>query len=69
VTTTFKVPDMTCGHCKATVEKALLDVDGVRTASVDLDTKSVVIDHGDAVTHETLSDAIDAAGYSVATVG
>lgn len=63
------VPDMSCAHCKTTVETALLAVDGVREASVDLDSKTVVIEHVDAVNDATLRGAIDAAGYSVAPGG
>jgi copper chaperone CopZ len=47
------------------VEQALLAVEGVQGASVDLATKTAVVEHGDTVDHETLRGAVDAAGYSV----
>lgn len=36
------VPDMSCGHCKASIKKAVADAGGV--AQVDLDTKQVTVD-------------------------
>ena len=62
------VPDMSCGHCKATVEKALLTVEGVERASVDLETKTVSVDHVDSVSEDLLRAAVSEAGYSVAEV-
>lgn len=64
----FSVPDMSCGHCKATVEKALLKVDGVERASVDLETKTVSVEHADSVSVDTLRGAVTESGYSVAEV-
>lgn len=68
MTRVLSVPDMSCGHCKATVESALLAVDGVQRASVDLDAKTVSVDHADSVSEDTLRGAVTAAGYSVAEV-
>ena len=39
---TLIVPDMSCGHCKATIEKAVADAGG--TAQVDLGSKQVTVD-------------------------
>lgn len=36
------VPDMSCGHCKSTIEKAIAEAGG--TAQVDLDSKQVTVD-------------------------
>ncbi|MFP5352737.1 MAG: heavy-metal-associated domain-containing protein [Actinomycetota bacterium] len=68
MTRVLRVPDMSCGHCKATVEQALLTVEGVERASVDLGSKTVSVEHGDAVSEEALREAVSAAGYSVAEV-
>ena len=64
----LKVPDMSCGHCKATVEKALLTVEGVERATVDLEAKTVSVDHADSVSEDTLRSAVTQAGYSVTEV-
>jgi copper chaperone len=39
------VPDISCGHCEATVKQALLPLAGVRAVSVDLPTKAVTVDY------------------------
>lgn len=41
--TTFSVPDMTCGHCKAAVEAAIASVDADATVAVDLATRTVAV--------------------------
>ncbi len=33
----FSVPDMTCGHCKKTIEEAINKLDGNAKIEVDLD--------------------------------
>jgi len=42
--TKLNIPDMTCGHCKAAVEKAVASVDACAKVAVDLDTRTVEID-------------------------
>ena len=66
MTRVLSVPDMSCGHCKATVEKALRAVDGVERASVDLEAKTVAVEHSDSVSEDVLRGAVTEAGYSVA---
>ena len=68
MTTELMVPDMSCGHCKATVEKALMSVDGVDRAAVDLESKTVTVEHTDTVSQDVLRGAVSEAGYSVAEV-
>ncbi|GAB6153574.1 hypothetical protein JCM17380_23240 [Desulfosporosinus burensis] len=59
----IKIEGMTCGHCKGSVEKALLKVPGVTRAEVDLAQKqAVVIGTADRT---SLAKAIDEAGYRV----
>lgn len=59
----LKIEGMTCGHCKGSVEKALLKVPGVTQAEVDLANKqAVVIGTAD---RSSLAKAIDEAGYRV----
>ena len=63
---TLKVEGMSCGHCKAAVEKALKETNGVRDAEVNLTSKSVDVtyDH-DRVDRAGLVKAIEDAGYDV----
>lgn len=64
-TITYRVPGMTCGHCKAAVEGELAGVRGVERAVADLETKLVTV-AGDDLSDETLGAAIAEAGYEVA---
>jgi len=59
--TTLNVPGMTCGHCKATVEKAVAGVDTGATVNVDLDARSISVES--AVSDAALIDALKVAGY------
>jgi len=40
----FTVPEITCGHCKETIEKTL-NTPGVSNVNVDVDTKAVSLIH------------------------
>jgi len=64
--TTLPVIGMTCNHCKASVESALSEVEGVRSASVSLEQNQVTVQHED-VARERLVDAIEEIGYDVPT--
>lgn len=39
----LNVPDMTCGHCKAAVEKAIIDLDSAADVRVDLPSRTVEV--------------------------
>ena len=39
--TTLSIPDMSCGHCKAAIERALSEVPG--TVTVDLDARAATV--------------------------
>ncbi len=63
----FHVPEVSCGHCKSTIEGALGPVAGVLTATVDLSSKEVAVDFDESVTDRaTLVRTIESAGYEVA---
>lgn len=59
--TTLHVPDMTCGHCKASVEQALSALPGSGQITVDLAAKTVTTT-GPAPAASLLS-ALDAIGF------
>lgn len=62
------VEGMSCGHCKAAVEKALKAVDGVENAAVDLQNKSAEVELNKEVDNDTLTKAVTDAGYEVIEV-
>lgn len=62
---TMRVSGMTCKHCKETVEKALLGVSGVISATVHLEEGLVDITAVPGVLPEAMQQAVEAADYAV----
>ena len=62
-TTTYSVPEISCGHCKATIEEAVHALGSVDSVDVDVDSKTVTVQGGDS---HAIEAAIEAAGYDVA---
>lgn len=60
---TYTIEGMTCNHCRMSAEKALQNVEGVTSASVDLATKKAVITG--SATEEALRKAIDEIGFEL----
>ena len=64
---TLKVPDMSCGHCKAAVEGELNKLSGVEHSSADVENGTVAVRYDEGkVSTEDLKGAIEEAGYTVA---
>ena len=59
----FSVSGMTCAACSAHVEKAVAAVPGVREVSVSLLTNSMAVEYGAPATAQSISAAVEAAGY------
>ena len=64
----FKVQDMTCGGCAASVRKAFSRVPGVSAVNADPATKDVVVEAAPEVSREAVIAAINTAGYREITV-
>lgn len=66
---TFKVTDMTCGGCAASITRAVTRVPGVSAVDANPSSKDVVVAVTPDVSRETIIAAITAAGYTqIATV-
>jgi len=63
---TLSIPGIKCGHCVATIEAALNDLDGVSRVNIDLHNKSAQIDAN--VPIERVIETIQSAGYQVDSV-
>ncbi len=61
----LNVPDMSCGHCTATIDKAITAIDPTAKVSCDLATHTVEVESD--LSERTLSEAIREAGYDVKT--
>jgi uncharacterized membrane protein YraQ (UPF0718 family)/copper chaperone CopZ len=58
---TIKVPDMTCQHCKMTITDALTEMPGIRSVSIDLNTREVSVEA--ALDRQAIVDRIRQKGY------
>lgn len=57
----FHVPDMSCGHCKAAIERAMTEADRSAVLSFDMAARSVEIDSG--IGAERVQAVLAEAGY------
>ena len=66
-TTTLSVPDISCGHCKSSIEGAVSALTGVDTVEVAIDAKTVDLTFDDSeVALDAIIDVIEEQGYDVA---
>ena len=66
-TRTLSVPDISCGHCKSSIEDAVGPLVGVELVEVAIDERTVAIDFdGTDGTFVAIVDAIEGQGYEVA---
>lgn len=65
-TRTYSVPGISCGHCKSAIEGELTPLDGVESALVDIDAKTVTV--VGEISEADVRTAVDEAGYEVASV-
>lgn len=61
--TTILVEGMSCNHCKLTVEKNLLAIEGVKEVEVDLPSGQVKIG-GNGIDGQKIANRINELGYS-----
>jgi P-type Cu+ transporter len=61
----FTVEGMTCGHCEASVVKAVRTIDGVADAEASHENKTLVVTHDGAVDLETVRAKVNEAGYRI----
>lgn len=63
---TLSVPDVSCGHCKSSIEGAVGPLDGVELVRVAIDDRTVAVDYdGTDETFAAIVAAIEEQGYEV----
>ncbi|MEZ5174934.1 MAG: heavy-metal-associated domain-containing protein [Acidimicrobiia bacterium] len=66
-TVILSVPDISCDHCKRSIEGAVAPLEGVASAEVSIGDRTVaVVFDADKVTVADIIEAIDTQGYEVA---
>ncbi|MER9953139.1 MULTISPECIES: heavy-metal-associated domain-containing protein [unclassified Mesorhizobium] len=57
----LRVPDMSCGHCASTIEKAVKSVDPTAQVAIDLGSSTVAVET--KADETAIRDVIKSAGY------
>ena len=66
-TLTLNVPDISCGHCKSSIEGAVSELAGISKVEVSIEDRTVDVAFEDASVDRTaIVDAIEGQGYEVA---
>lgn len=63
----FSVPEMSCSHCRASIEKAMLDADAGTDLSFDMEAREVEVDS--TLTTADVIATIKDAGYEASLLG
>ena len=61
----FTVPEISCGHCKDTIESTLKNVESIESVSVDIEKKSVEVISSSDLDMMNVSQLLDEQGYTV----
>lgn len=68
MTKTMKIEGMMCGHCEATVKKALEAIEGVNSAEVSHEAGTAVVELSGEVQDEVLQKAVEDKDYKVLSI-
>ncbi len=63
--TKFTVPEISCGHCKETIESIINSLENVETVNVDINQKSVEVNSSSNLDLSLVSSMLDEQGYTV----
>ncbi len=61
----FKVPEISCEHCKNTIETILNNENNINSAFVDIEKKEVLINSDTEVSISGIGTLLDDHGYTV----
>lgn len=59
----FRVPDISCQHCINAITKEVTALSGVQQVQINLNDKTVTVEHAPQVTTAQIVAAINEAGY------
>tara|TARA_B100001758_G_scaffold44063_1_gene35116 strand:- start:1538 stop:1747 length:210 start_codon:yes stop_codon:yes gene_type:complete len=63
--TKFNVPEISCGHCKETIESTVNNIESVVSVAVDIEQKSVAVKSTSDLNLSLVSEMLDEQGYTV----
>lgn len=62
----LSVPDISCDHCKTSIEGAVSVLNGVARVEVSVPDKTVEVEFDEGVDQDTITATIEDQGYTVA---
>ncbi len=63
---TYMVPNISCRHCVATIEREVGEVPGEESVKADLDSKQVTVLYGNEAVLSRVEELLDEIGYPAA---
>ena len=63
--TKFTVPEISCGHCKETIEAIVGSIESVESVTVNIDQKLVDVKSTNDLDLSLVSEMLDEQGYTV----
>ena len=61
--TTFLIPNISCGHCLASIKNELSELDGVKTVAGNLEDKQVTVEWESPATLEKIKETLKEINY------
>jgi copper chaperone CopZ len=65
-TVTYKIPNISCGHCVNTIQLEVSDIPGVETVEASSETKTATVTFGDPATEDAIKSLLVEINYPVA---
>lgn len=65
-TETFSIPNISCGHCTASIQNELSEVSGISSVEGSVETKSVTVEWNAPATREKILDTLQELNYPAA---
>ena len=62
----FQVPNISCHHCVMTIQRELGEIEGVVSATGDVDTKTVTVEWESPATWDGIKSLLDEINYPAA---
>jgi copper chaperone CopZ len=65
-TVTYKIPNISCGHCVNTIQLEVGDLPGVETVEANANTRTATVSFGDPATEDAIKALLVEINYPVA---
>lgn len=66
-TVTYRIPNISCGHCVHTIKMEVADLEGVKSVEASADSKTATIAFDPPATEESIQNLLAEINYPVAS--